>query len=211
MSLTNLIFGAPVKVALGTSEPGVGIIEFDCSESETHTSENEVTDHPVEEGSLISDHIRVLPDGVEIHGLVTDTPIVYLASVLAKSPVKATSEASVTAVDDRKDEAYAKLRELKSKGILIDVVTALRTYESMTIIGFTISRNAETGRVLDCTVVLREIQTASALVLTAPTPDDVANNAAKQKAKIQKKAAKKKQSQSALSKLSEAGLSLFGS
>lgn len=202
MSLTNLIFGAPVKVALGTSEPGVGIIEFDCSESETHTSENEVTDHPVEEGSLISDHIRVLPDGIEIHGLVTDTPIVYLASVFAKSPVKPTKEASVLAVDDRKNEAYDKLRELKNKGILIDTVTALRTYSDMTITSLTIARNADTGRVLDCTVVLREIQMASSLVLTAPTPDDVANNAAAQKAKIQKLAAKKKQSAQAQSILS---------
>lgn len=209
MSLTNLMFGAPVKVALGTSEPGVGLIEFDCSESETHISENEITDHPVEDRSLITDHIRVLPDGFEIHGLVSDTPIVYLATVFGASPVKVNPNASQIAFDDRKEEAYTKLRELKNKGILIDAVTSLRTYRDVTIQSLSISRNAETGRVLDCTITLREIQKSSSLVLTAPTPTDVANNAAEHRGKLNKKDGKTKQikqGQSMLSKIT----GLFG-
>ena len=201
MGLVNLIFGAPVKVALGTYEPGIGVIEFDCSKSETHTSENEITDHPVEDGSVMSDHIRELPDGVEINGLVSDTPIVYLASQRAESPVKASENASVPAVDDRSKEAYTKIRELKSKKVLIDCVTSLRTYNNVTITRLVVTRDADTGRVLDCTVTLREIQKASALSLASPVPDDVANNAAAHKAKTQKKVVKKKQQEQAQSLL----------
>src|SRR6185436_16259045 len=50
-------------------------IVFDIVESETHTSKSTVTDHPVELGSNVSDHIRNDPDRISIKGTVTNTPL----------------------------------------------------------------------------------------------------------------------------------------
>jgi len=205
MSIAELLFGGPTRVSIGDTNPLVGLIEFDCSLSEKHTGENDVADHPVEFGSVMSDHVRTLPETVEINGLVSDTPIVYLASQFAKSPVN--PGLGLPSLTSRTDAAYQKLRELKNNGEIVDIVTSLRSYSSMVISSLSISREVATGKVLDCTVVLREMTTVSALLLGVPIPDDVANNAAAEKAKKDKKKSKPKQkkkateSESALHKL----------
>lgn len=53
----------------------IGDIWIDVSLSETHGVSAEVTDHPVEEGANIADHIRPQPRTFSIQGLVTNTPI----------------------------------------------------------------------------------------------------------------------------------------
>lgn len=195
MAITELIFGAPTRVQIGKLiPPTVGLIELDCSVSETHTAVCEITDHPVEFGSVISDHIRSLPESVEINGLVTNTPLVYLASLLSKSPVK---PSLLPAWGDRVDAAYQKLLELKNAGVLIDVVTSLRTYSDMAITSIVITRDAATGNVLDCAIGLREIVTATSLAFDLPIPDDVANNAKKEQAKKDKTAADAKKTEKA--------------
>jgi hypothetical protein len=51
------------------------IITFDVIESESHETVAEVTDHPVEVGLNISDHIRPLPDRLSLTGYTTNQPI----------------------------------------------------------------------------------------------------------------------------------------
>lgn len=52
------------------------IITFDVIENELHESVAEVTDHPVEEGLNVTDHVRPLPDRFSLTGYVSNTPIV---------------------------------------------------------------------------------------------------------------------------------------
>lgn len=53
----------------------IGDVWIDVSIRETHGVGAEVTDHPVEVGSNIADHIRTLPRTFSIEGLVTNHPI----------------------------------------------------------------------------------------------------------------------------------------
>lgn len=50
-------------------------ITFDASVSEQHGSESTVTDHPVETGANIIDHIRDLPSTLRIEGVLVDFPL----------------------------------------------------------------------------------------------------------------------------------------
>lgn len=50
-------------------------IKFDACEMESHTQSSEITEHPVEEGSNIGDHVRHNLDQLELNVLVTNTPI----------------------------------------------------------------------------------------------------------------------------------------
>jgi len=193
MALTDLLFGAPIKAQ-------VGVVQFDCSLSEGHTSDSEITDHPVELGGIISDHIRELPEELELNGVVSQTPIAILASLSAKSPV--TDDFLPAA--DRVEAAYSKLRELKKNGDPLTVVTALRNYSNMLIKTIGISRDADTGNILNCTLSLREVKQASALAIDLPIPADVANKAAANAGKASKGAGSADQaakSQSILSSL----------
>jgi hypothetical protein len=53
----------------------IGTIWIDVSVREHHALDAEVTDHPVEQGADISDHIRVNPETLQIDGIVTNQPL----------------------------------------------------------------------------------------------------------------------------------------
>lgn len=53
----------------------IGPVWIDVSISETHSVGADVTEHPVESGSDIADHIRPTPRTVRIEGFVTNHPI----------------------------------------------------------------------------------------------------------------------------------------
>jgi hypothetical protein len=51
------------------------VIEFDATLTETHTSSARATEHPVEEGASVTDHVRPELDRVALEGFITNTPI----------------------------------------------------------------------------------------------------------------------------------------
>lgn len=51
------------------------IVTFDVIESELHETVAEVTDHPVEVGVNVSDHVRPLPDALSLVAYTTNQPI----------------------------------------------------------------------------------------------------------------------------------------
>jgi hypothetical protein len=205
MALTELIFGAPKKVEIGAAPPfRLGSVQLDCSVEEVHSDEAEITEHPVEEGSDISDHIRKLPTSLEITGMITNTPIVFLASAFAKSPV----QGSLIPSQDRVSDGYDFLQQLMDQGALLTVATSLRDYENMAMQFLTVRRNKDTGQALDCTIGFREVLKARALSIDLPIPSEVQNNKPTNKGDKNKDAAKTKQaeqSQSTLSSLTGIG------
>jgi len=76
---------ADVALLYGTGSRA-GLIELDAVLSEGHESSADVTEHPVEAGVAITDHVRRKLRTLEIQGVVTSTPIV-------KNPDPATSAA----------------------------------------------------------------------------------------------------------------------
>jgi hypothetical protein len=63
---------------LGLAQPRhveIGDIWIDVSVQESHEAEAEVSEHPVEAGADIADHIRPLPRVITIEGIVTNHPI----------------------------------------------------------------------------------------------------------------------------------------
>jgi hypothetical protein len=178
MGLTDLLFKKQ-KAQIGTRFPTPefplpALVEFDASVSEAHNDEVEVTEHPVEDGSDVADHIRKLPNVITIEGLITNTPIIFLASIQAESPVIG----DLKPTHDRVETGYAKLREFQDAGILVDVITSLRQYTDMVLLTVGVQRDTLNGNVLNCIMTLRKLKKAKALTVDLPTPEDVANNAA---------------------------------
>jgi len=177
----------------------VGLVQFDASLSESHLSEADITDHPVEEGANIADHIRNRPDSIEINGVVTNTPIAYLASLTAKSPL--TSD--LGSVDDRVETAYQELLRIKNAGELVEVITSLRTYKNMVLKSVSVVRDQANGNILNTSVALREMLIANALSVDLPIPAEVVDKVKTKKGKKSKKAATTKQNETSLELLNQ--------
>ncbi len=187
------------------------IITFDVIENELHETVAEVTDHPVETGINIADHVRPLPDRLSLTGYVSNTPIrpnpftqrgeqisfelkvpqwdipieptpgaLYRAGLQAMSGLVGSlfgddkRTVSILAFPDAFNaivETYEVLRELQGNGVLLQIVTPVRTYEDMILERVSAPRNAGDAGVsfgLD----VRQIRVVeSGQVAAPPVPD----------------------------------------
>lgn len=213
MSLTEFLFGTKQRVTFGSTpfEGGVGFVQLDCSISETHTDSAEITAHPIEDGSITTDHIRKLPVTLEINGLVTRTPITYLASLLAK-PSTFASAGFIPSLpgSDRVDDAYALMQKMMDDGVTMIVITSLRNYSNMAIETLAVTRDSTTGQALNCTIILKEVKKAKALSIELPIPENPANNTSTNEGTVPNQASTAAQSSSSESLLSSFA-SFFGS
>tara|TARA_R100000655_G_scaffold16426_4_gene35695 strand:- start:4556 stop:5161 length:606 start_codon:yes stop_codon:yes gene_type:complete len=54
----------------------IGLLRLDATLSEIHDRSSRITDHPIEGGSMMQDHIARMPRKLTIEGYVTDTPLI---------------------------------------------------------------------------------------------------------------------------------------
>jgi hypothetical protein len=110
-------------------------LELDASVSETHTFKNQVTSHPVEQGSMITDHSFLEPNSLQIEGFITNTPVLETSSPrvrLYDSP-------------DRVTEAFRILTRIREQKELVTIVTGLLVYGDMMLTNLVIPRNKTVG------------------------------------------------------------------
>ena len=154
--------------AIGKSEKnGVGGIEFDLMPKESHGLDFDISEHPVDNGSSITDHIRMKPRECSVTGMFTCHPI------------KAYSKDKVT-IDDGAEEMsenraltlYKELETLCKSMNKVRLVTDIKTYPTMLIKSLKTDRDRSSGESITFTMTLREYmgvdmqKTTSDIVIT---------------------------------------------
>jgi hypothetical protein len=159
------ITGQQQRVSITLEEDTTRVLSFDAAISETHIGNAATTDHPVEDGADMTDHIQRTPEELQIVGIVSDTPVLFLASLRAQP--------AVTGGDskDRAKDAYTFIKEIKDGGKLVQVSTSLRDYTNMAVVGLSVIRDKETSRVVEMALSLREILIATTEQVAAPEPE----------------------------------------
>lgn len=141
------------------------LVEFDCLESENPELENEITDHPVERGADITDHVRPKPLSLQITGFVSNTPVNAQAQqrIIRSQGVDITT----TSVEDSPAGAvgYAEnardiLEGLRVSADLLTIVTPSRVYSNMVIQKLAYPRDARTGDAMRFNMSFKEIRFA---------------------------------------------------
>lgn len=155
MALTSLI--SKSRLAAITNDEATELLEFDASLQENHNASFETTQHPVEQGSDVSDHRRKLPLKLTITGVVSNTPLKLF-------------NFGGGAVDGKLPDtlAWETLLRLGESGELYTIVTSLWTYENMAIQSISVPRNAGLGNVLEFTIELQEVFFAESQEVEAP-------------------------------------------
>lgn len=134
----------------------MGGIVFDAIFEETHASELEVTDNPVETGVTVSDHAFMRPLRLSLVGGVSDTP-------LQQAPGDPfASDAG------RSKRAYELLTELQRKAEPFDVQTGLKLYSNMVCERINTSQDKDTANVLFFYADLREVIIVNTETVTYP-------------------------------------------
>ncbi|HEY1549247.1 MAG TPA: hypothetical protein VGG28_15585 [Kofleriaceae bacterium] len=123
---------------------------LDCTISEEPVYESEVTDHPVETGSDITDNIRTKSIVYNVEAIVSDTP----RGVVAQEPSRANTAGSPLPSKD----AYQKLVAIQQTKKLITIISdRYGSLNNMAMLKLSPPVTKDTGRSLQFTAQFRQI------------------------------------------------------
>jgi hypothetical protein len=144
---------------------GVTSIEFDCSISEDHGLDVQLTEKPIEgvpgQTSIISDHAIVLPRQVTLVVIASNTPDRLL-------PFQITRHLRI----------WRQLRDMAARVEVVDIVTTLEVYTNMVLLRVGAPRNRETTNALEFTIVARKAEFSLVTGVTQELADAVSEIAA---------------------------------
>jgi hypothetical protein len=129
--------------------------EVDAVISFTPTHEAETTDHPIEDGSDPSDHIRVKPVMLQMEGLQSATPL------------------GADADDLRPRATYQRLVKIQTDRRLVKIETYLGDYSNMALLSLSPPQDPTTGEALRFNVTWKQVSQVSTQTVEL-TPSDVA-------------------------------------
>jgi len=151
---------AEVSLTFRSTPSQIDTLELDAAVSETATFVSDVSEHPVESGSSIVDHVRPKPVEVKIDGIVTDTP---LSMVQVRRAAQATGVEleSPQNTPGRADAALAALLDLRDNPRRITVTTKRRVYSDMVLVSLTVPEDRATGDALRFSAAFRQVRTVT--------------------------------------------------
>lgn len=150
----------------------IGGIVAQITISEHHRDTLELTDHPVERGSPITDHAFMRPAEVTIKCGWSNTPpaVGFITNPL--TGITNNSPRSLTV-----QEVYEKLRDLMRRREPFDVLTGKRKYTNMLITGLEVDTDKESENALLVTVSCREVLIVGTEVITlGPATDSTSQS-----------------------------------
>lgn len=147
MALLSIIFGR----LPGLQQKTISLLPVDVFTQETITFSSDVTDHPVEDGGVVTDHIFNRPVGLRVTGAV-------------RSAMRGLAYNVLQTLHDRREPVF--------------VVTGLQTFRRMAIVTLDIPREARTADSFQFTAEFKQITFAQSQVTDAPTQESAADTAA---------------------------------
>jgi len=158
-------------------------IDFDAVVDEGYDNAAKATEHAVESGSAITDHVRAENPTVTLEAIVTNAPVVVPTygmdgangSVQAQSIQPNGQSASVNVLTfsqefDRVRAIDTVLQELISAGQVLTVRTSMRTIEDCVLEHVRAKRSSEFSNAVSLTLTLRKIRIASSRTVQVPQP-----------------------------------------
>lgn len=155
------------RVAIFRNNPQTGkkeTIVFDAVFEESHQSDLDVTDNPVETGLTVSDHAFMKPLTVTVSGGVSDTPL-HLTGNDRYAPVSDAEAETIRQLladafiyDSRSKRAFQLIQELQATAEPFDIQTGLRLYLSMVCTSIRATQDKDTASVLIFEAVFREVR-----------------------------------------------------
>ncbi len=166
----------------------LGTLAFDVVTGETHTVTNEITEHPVESGANVTDHVRSTLDTIHLDVFVSNSPVmltdrfnldlgltvgVHSAVSLQRPGDQRLDELAATVVTfpnpvNYVSETYRLLRKMRDDAELVTVVTPLWDYTGMIIKEVSIPRTSQEGTGAKMTIELKQIRLVEAKLVPAP-------------------------------------------
>ena len=110
----------------------IGELQCDCIVDHVTTFDSQVTEHPIECGFVIADHVAREPMKLSLTAIITPTPVSYFRIMGGSNP-------------DRLGEAASYLEQVHLAGEPITIVLPDSIYDSMVMTSCPLPRNVQDG------------------------------------------------------------------
>jgi hypothetical protein len=148
----------------------IGGITVDATLDEVHLDRLEVTEHPVESGTTVSDHSFTRPAEVILRcGWSNSNP-----SALLDVATSLFFGGSLT-ISDYVSSVYSRLLALQDSRTLFSITTSLRQYDNMLVTALQVTRDQKTSQALLLTAHCREVIVVSTQSTSLPPQSSQAN------------------------------------
>jgi hypothetical protein len=183
MALLSLLTGEPVRTKFRNQDFAADLFLVDATITEVPTYESDITEHAVEDGPDVSDHIRPKNISLELEGVISSTPLnlsaqaqglVSAAGSILGSQLGGFGSAAgavggafagaalFSEADDPAKVAHDMLTAIWKKRQLVTIVTGLTQYENMAIQSLSFPRDQKTGKQLHFRATLKEVRKVTA-------------------------------------------------
>lgn len=130
--------------------------EFSATMDETHSGDADIVTHPIEGDAYgnirdVTDHIRPRSETVQLNAVISNTPIIALASLRAPRILDSND------FRENGEAAYRQLKTWKNRGTLLSLFTTLEVYESMVIKSISVVRDVDRSDSVFVSLTLQEI------------------------------------------------------
>ena len=132
----------------------IGAITLDATIREQHQFSNTVTENPLEDGSIVTDHIFSNPYMLLIEGEITDSPVQFFSGLQG--------------ISERRIEAFEQLVALRDSKDLITVVTGYKVYNDIVITNLTFPRDQTTGKRLQFSAEFMQVRKVASQIVDVP-------------------------------------------
>lgn len=128
-------------------------LELDAAIQVDHSASATITEFPIEQGGFINDHYIRQARRIQIEGMVTDTPIVYLAALWGGIGDITNMAGELS----RSMSAYQALIALHKNAKIFDLYTDLDYYKNCVLESLNVPRNATLGKQVHFTATIRQV------------------------------------------------------
>ena len=142
----------------GIREYKIDTIPIDLIIDESHTMSNTITQHRIENGSIISDHIQNNLRTGDLTGLISNFSL-KKAGILS----------------NRAQDTFDKLKELWQKRKLVDISTIHDVYQQVGILNINPTRTEDTGEVLEFAITFQEVNIVNLKEITIEASINLTN------------------------------------
>lgn len=155
---------------------------FDAVISETQDITSQVTEHPVEKGANVTDHVRAETDRVHLEVFVSNQPnrdvngrgaAVEGVELDLKTAREQASVFKFGTDFDAVSDMHSVLRELRDNATLITIATSARDYEDMVLVEISQKKDGNSGTSATFDLSFRQIRTVETKLVKVPTPKEV--------------------------------------
>jgi hypothetical protein len=148
----------------------IGTIDIQATLEETHTSQVQLTDHPVESGADITDHSYSRPLEVVLHCGWSDSGGQQLLNAIVETIATGSSDSYSATI-------FSRLTALQAARQPVTIVTTLKQYTNMVVTAIRTERNQKTSQSLISTITCRQVLFTSTQSTTLAPQANMANPA----------------------------------